>query len=78
MAGALRLLKITVRNSEKLRKNLRLNYESPALTAELQAQLPMKNAGGSVRLDHVARVLVNANHSAVERNRHTAKLLAAA
>jgi hypothetical protein len=63
---------------EKQRKNSLLNYESPALTAELQAQLPMNNAGGSVRLDHVASVLLNANHSAVERNRHTAKLLAAA
>jgi hypothetical protein len=31
-----------VQSSEIMRKNSFLNYESPALTAELQAHLPMK------------------------------------
>jgi hypothetical protein len=43
------MIRNTVQRSENPRKNSLLNYESPALTAELQAHLPMKTGRSYAR-----------------------------
>jgi hypothetical protein len=45
-------------SSETLRNSLVLNYESPALTAELQAQLPMKNSNALVARANAGNLVV--------------------